>query len=126
MTDKEFARAHDDYLDPDKYAGYHGLDTRDDDCPNTVDLEEIIDESQELKKYFELVQNKEHWKNPIDSYCTASELNKVYEAIRFFTGTEPTFNYVGPIFGNENRFKKGDLIFKVRADGYRLGPAGDH
>jgi hypothetical protein len=94
---------------------------------------EVID-SNEVQKLnlintFDLVKNKEHWKNPINSYCTTDEVKLVAEAIHFFTATEAHFDYIGIVLQKQadaTRFKIGDHIMKVRADGYRKGPAGDH
>ncbi len=84
---------------------------------------------EELKQAFELVQNKEHWKNEIYSYCTTEEVKVIAAAIIFYTATKAHFDYIG-ILNTEpsetERFKIGDHIMKVRADGYRKGPAGDH
>jgi len=71
------------------------------------------------------------WRDPIDSYCTTEEAKAVKAAIEFYTATVPIFDYIGECQGQSPngplaRFKNGDLILKVRADGYRKGPAGDH
>ena len=81
-----------------------------------------------LGEFFDLVKNKEHWKNPIQSYCTSEEIKGVSAAIEFYTATHPSFDYLCEVeHGKENgRFKVGDHIFLVRAEGYRKGPAGDH
>lgn len=92
---------------------------------------------EELQKAFELIQNKEHWKNSIDSVCASEEIKVIAAAIVFFTATKPVFDYLCEIEqehldGNSltdekhKRFKIGDHIFKVRSLGYRQGPAGDH
>jgi hypothetical protein len=68
------------------------------------------------------------WKAPIDTYgspavferlCTQLNvtLDDVLEAIRFFTATEPTVTREPSPAGE---------ILRIRADGYRKGPAGDH
>jgi cell division FtsZ-interacting protein ZapD len=63
----------------------------------------------ERKRVFELVQNKEHWKNPIDA--TLDELSEadeklLYDAVPFYTGSVPTIT----------RYKNGRV--RVRAAGY--------
>lgn len=70
---------------------------------------------EQLKKAFEKVQDSEHWKNPIDAYCRLEDKGIIAKAIAHFTGTEAHFDAT---------FAKGWL--RVQADGYRLGPAGDH
>jgi hypothetical protein len=82
-----------------------------------------------LKAAFELVETKGDWKAPIESYCTTDEVKIIAEAIKFFTATEAHFDYIGVYStpdGGATRFKVGDHIMKVRADGYRKGPAGDN
>ena len=89
---------------------------------------------EQLESAFKLVQNKEHWKNPIESYCTSDEVAVVAAAVEHFTATQAYFNYIRPIVNPNtddeetpvSRFKVGEHILKVRADGYRKGPAGDH
>lgn len=68
----------------------------------------------QLEKAFKAVQNKEHWKNPIDSCCRDADLLVTIAAIRHFTGTETEY------------FNLGNGWFQVRADGYRAGPCGDY
>lgn len=85
-------------------------------------------ESQ-LRAAFELVQNPADWKAAIDSYVSSDELKVVAAAIEFFTGTTAKFDYIRLVTEDSvtaTRFKAGDHILKVRADGYRRGPAGDH
>lgn len=68
------------------------------------------------------------WKAPIDTYgspavlerlCTQLNvtLGDVLESIRFFTATEPTVTREQTAAGE---------ILRIKADGYRKGPAGDH
>ena len=66
---------------------------------------------EQLLEAFNKVQNKDHWKNPIDSFCSKDEIEIVTEAIIYFTATEPTFKAVGI-----NKLQ-------VTAPGYYLGPA---
>jgi hypothetical protein len=65
----------------------------------------------QLEEAFKKVQNKEHWKNPINSCCKNEDLLVTIAAIRHFTATEVTY------------FNLGNGWFKVEAPGYRLGPA---
>lgn len=69
---------------------------------------------EQLRAAFEKVQNAEHWKNPINSFCRDSEVAITAHAIRHFTGTEATF------------VPRGNGWVSVSAEGYRLGPCGDH
>jgi len=92
----------------------------------------------ELTAAFELVQNPNDWKAPIDGYCTTDEVKTVAAAIEFFTATKPHFDYLRKVDADfltalvanrtpkNHRLHFGDHIMKVRADGYRAGPAGDH
>lgn len=73
---------------------------------------------EQLIAAFDKVKNKEHWKNPIDSFCNSNDVAVTYAAIEYFTGTEAKFDYLGLVDGNH--------MLKVYADGYRLGPCGDH
>ena len=106
----------------------------------------------ELLAAFNLVCNSTDWKAPVDSYCTTDEVRVVAAAIEFFTATVPTFAYClqlddkdtrlhkillgdkglslrsleGRRLPEPGRFKTGDHIMYLQADGYRRGPAGDH
>jgi hypothetical protein len=84
-----------------------------------------------MHKAWELVRPTEDWKAPVDAYVTSNEVKDVYEAVIYFTATTPTVEYVGVMSSSMNspkfaRFKKGDHICRVKAIGYRNGPAGDH
>lgn len=68
---------------------------------------------EQLEEAFKKVQNKEHWKNKIDSFCLSEDMPVVNEAIRHFTATEAEFT------------AQGNGWMRVKALGYRLGPAGD-
>lgn len=49
----------------------------------------VFNEDREtLLPYFEKVQNKENWKNPIRSVVSQDEIYQVIAAIKFFTGSE--------------------------------------
>jgi len=57
----------------------------------------ITDEQvAELKALFERVENKQDWKNPIDATIVLqeSEVEKLREAIIFYTGSVPTFKRI--------------------------------
>jgi hypothetical protein len=69
---------------------------------------------EQLVQAFEKVQDKKHWKNPINSFCKEEEKEITNEAIIYFTGTEAEFGK--PING----------VVSVTALGYYLGPCGDH
>lgn len=96
-------------------------------CPLTVkfydgplDLRTTIERDQltgyyrheQLVAAFDKVKNRNHWKNPIDSFCHVVECPVVLEAIVFFTATVPTFHRVGQT-----------PLMHVKADGYYRGPA---
>ena len=66
--------------------------------------------------YFEMVQNKEHWKNPINksfqSHHVSTQIREnISKAIQFFTGTQATWKQ-----------SNSKLFWQVTADGYYLGP----
>jgi hypothetical protein len=69
----------------------------------------------QLKEAFEKVQNKEHWKNPIDAYIRKDEYDITNDAIAFFTGTRINSCVVED--GGPNRGK-----LHIKAHGYYLGP----
>jgi hypothetical protein len=79
-----------------------------------IAMAQLNEEREILEKYFGKIQNNEHWKNPIDAFCRAEEQYMVEKAIIFFTATTPTFE------------KMNNEWVRVRAAGYRAGPAGDH
>lgn len=72
-----------------------------------------------LDAAFEQVQNPNHWKDPIDRFGRWSEAERavITDAIRFFTATEASW---------ESQNDQPGAIWRVTADGYRAGPAGDH
>lgn len=61
----------------------------------------------QLKAYFEKVENKDNWKYPIDMIIEAEDKENVKKAIVFFTGSEPTFSAT-----------KDDTLLHVEAEGY--------
>jgi hypothetical protein len=81
---------------------------------------------EQLQAAFNLVANPSDWKLIVESYCTSDEIKIVYAAVEHFTATIPTFDYIRLADAPMGRFKTGDHIFKVRAAGYALGPAGDN
>ncbi len=73
---------------------------------------------EQMKRVFELVEDKKHWKNPIAKVIDLStkefsgiSLGMIEEAVEFFTATYPTFTEMG-----------GRKYF-VTAVGYFNGPA---
>jgi hypothetical protein len=70
---------------------------------------------EQLHTAFETVQAKTHWKDPIRSKCKVEDIKLITSAIIYFTGTVPSFGQPD---------KNG--MVKVRADGYQMGPCGDH
>ena len=66
--------------------------------------------------FFEQIANKKDWKKPINAVIVAASKALVEEAIIHFTATIPTFEPV----------KNRPSYLRVRSEGYRMGPAGDH
>jgi len=74
---------------------------------------------QQLEEAFDRVAPASSWRDRIDSVVVAATLDDrrlLDFAVRFYTATVPTFR---PLNEREG-------IFRVTADGYRAGPAGDH
>lgn len=67
---------------------------------------------EQMEKAFQAVQDKKHWKNPINSCVRAEDVEVTKEAIVYFTATEAT---LGENLGNG--------WFKITAPGYYRGPA---
>ena len=68
----------------------------------------------ELTAAFQLVANRDHWKNAISARVEAdADLELIQEAIIHFTGTVPTFE----------RCPSGRVL--VKAAGYYAGPCSD-
>jgi len=89
------------------------------------DLEaEYTDE--QLKEAFELVQAKDHWKNPIDCYVYLSEGERelVSKAVSHYTGGLPEFERVtvnkGPVRVRRRRLidDGAQYLYRVTAPGY--------
>ena len=73
--------------------------------------------SKKLRVAFEKVQNKEHWKNPIDAVIHKSEMDITSDAIQFFTGTQAFFS--------SNKLTLAECeagMVRVTAIGYYMGP----
>lgn len=71
---------------------------------------------EQLREAFQLVQDNEDWKNPINKRVALPKhisVEDVLQAITHFTGTVGDFMPCGD-----------EYIFV--ADGYRMGPCGDH
>jgi len=71
---------------------------------------------RELHEAFEKVSNKDDWKDRIYAVVPVEDVAVVAQAIIFFTATKPKFKGLG----------LGCDSLEVTADGYRIGPAGDH
>ncbi len=72
----------------------------------------------EIRAAFERVENPNHWKDPVDCIVRDTDQDErdlIAFAISFFTSTEASWSRVGQT-----------SVWRVRADGYRAGPAGDH
>ncbi len=67
------------------------------------------------KTFFEMVEDKEHWKNPIDAVIAVTDFQAVADAVEFYTATKL---WIAEDLGNGT--------YRVVADGYQAGPAGDH
>jgi len=98
-------------------------DERNDTC--CIDVPVYMGYSQQqLRRAFEIVENSEDWRGPINCLVSLTVLHMmgVYLrdidfAIRFYTGTIAEF-YTNP-------HGDGDL-WRIVSVGYRMGPAGDH
>lgn len=67
---------------------------------------------QQLEDAFQKVQSKTSWKDPIDSVVPEKERKVVGSAVEFYTATQAEFTDLR------------DGLLRVRAIGYRMGPAG--
>jgi len=67
---------------------------------------------EQLQEAFRSVQDKEHWKNPIDAVVDRDQTAVLDKAIPFMTGTPAEFEDVEGQPGK----------VRVTADGYFLGP----
>ncbi len=69
---------------------------------------------------FDRVKPAGDWKAEIDAVVevkSASELAAICAAIEYYTATIPRVTRVGGLASNR---------FAIKADGYRMGPAGDY
>lgn len=66
----------------------------------------------QLKEAFEKVQDKEHWKNPINAVIAKADLAITAEAIEYYTSTSPEV---------VEEYEDGTI--KIYALGYWGGPA---
>lgn len=59
-------------------------------------VEGIVAASDRRLEVFELVQNEDHWKNPIDATidADAATMDEIADAVVFYTGSVPTFERV--------------------------------
>lgn len=74
-----------------------------------------------LHRAFDMVCDPEDWKAPIAAEVTLPEVDDgaiIAQAIAHFTATRPTVRLVGQ---NADGYR-----LSFTADGYRMGPAGDH
>lgn len=88
-------------------------------------VEEIVDvevsfagqsfKQSTLSAMFDRIADIRDWKNPIDAVIDAADLLVTQAAVQFYTATELTV---------EGSPAPGKL--RVKAIGYRAGPAGDH
>lgn len=83
-----------------------------------AELDAYIDDSlggftiEQLHEAFGAVQDKEHWKNPIDAVVARDRVEVLTRAIPFMTGTFADFDDVGCAPG----------MIRVTAPGYFAGP----
>lgn len=74
---------------------------------------------EQLEEAFKKVQPKTHWKDPIKAFIEKTEDQMlIQEAIIHFTATVPQFTKIN------KGSNKGKIL--VTAEGYYMGPAGDH
>lgn len=76
---------------------------------------EAAEVSAKLRVVFEKVQDKTHWKNPIDAFIDAKDFEVTDSAIQFFTGTR--IHSAVLVKSGTNNGK-----YHIKADGYFLGP----
>ena len=80
------------------------------------------DKQNQLKEVFDYFADENDWKAPIYQFISKNRMDKrgwnialVKESIKFYTATIPTFDFIPCT----------NYGFFVKADGYRMGPAGD-
>jgi hypothetical protein len=69
----------------------------------------------ELSRAFDAVKNPRDWKAAILAAMPGEAVMVVVAAIKFFTATVPTV-----------ALNTRTMLYQVRSEGYRAGPAGDH
>ena len=75
-----------------------------------------------LQRAFERVEPKRNWRDPIDAVVLVKGLPEIALigcAVMFYTATKATCKIL-------EAPAPGVYAVRVRADGYRLGPAGDN
>lgn len=75
----------------------------------------MTDEQKKHERNFKRVANKKDWKAPIDAIIRVDDFEAINDAVEFFTATT--------LRVDENM---GHGKVRVKAKGYRMGPAGDH
>lgn len=75
----------------------------------------------ELDAMFTRLHQPGDWKAPIDATVRVDgrDMHVITKAVEFFTATIPTITVIAA-----NR--DGSSFVRVQAQGYRMGPAGDH
>ena len=68
----------------------------------------------DLEQAFSVIQDKEDWRAPIETWIRAKDFDLAAEACVYFTATNLSIL----------DFRDGMVL--VSAAGYRAGPAGDH
>jgi len=68
----------------------------------------------ELETAFKLIEPHTHWKDPIDTMIRVEDFDRARAACQFYTATTLKI-----VCGH-------GCLLRVKADGYRAGPAGDH
>jgi len=71
---------------------------------------------KELSDAFDAISDPDDWKGPIDRVIPKAEFEKAYAAIEFYTATKASCSIYNEIH----------QLVRIRAAGYRAGPAGDH
>jgi len=79
-------------------------------------------QQQQFEDAFSLVRNPADWKAPIRAWVPSSRIAVTLDAVEYYTATRPAIT---------DTHRAGDLLdaerfYLIEADGYRLGPAGDH
>ena len=83
--------------------------------------------SDVLKEAFDKVCDPDDWKDTVVGFIKPEEFDVVNEAVIFYTGTtleQLPNDQVTEFFDSPDRVPDGMIL--VYADGYRMGPCGDH